>query len=1069
MFSRIAVINRGEPAVRLTRAVRELNAEYGYGIKVIALHTRAESGALFVRMADESVVLRDRAELGASPYLVHDELARALKESRADAAWVGWGFVAEDPTFAELCANLGVTFIGPPPEAMRRLGDKVEAKYLAEATGVPVAPWSGGPVTTMEEALQHAEQIGYPMILKARSGGGGRGIRMVFDPSELAEAIERTQSEAQKAFNDPVIFMEKLVQGGRHIEVQIIADNYGNAWAPGVRDCSIQRRNQKLIEESFSPALTKEQADELARGAIALVKEAGYRGAGTVEFLYQPQEKTFAFLEVNTRLQVEHPITEASTGLDLVKLQILVADGHRLEGDPPPVFGHSVEARLNAEDADNGFAPAPGKVELLTLPTGPGTRVDTGIATGDVISPDYDSMVAKIIVWGRDRPEALARLRVALRDTTVVIKGGTTIKSFLLALLDHPEVINGTADTGWLDRAGLTDQPLVAPHADVALLFVAADVYETEENLEREAFLRAARGGRPRASHTVGREIELGYQGQTYALTVAQIAPRRYSIEVAGEISEVEVERQSEYEFRVTVAGRRHHVVASTSASGYLVEVDSVSHRVSRDEGGVVRSPAPAVVVAVRAAPGTDVEAGDPVLILESMKMETPVKAPYAGRIREILVGVNAQVDAGGALLRIDRIESEDAVAAASKPTVTFADDAAPVPSDPRARAFADLATMKALVMGFDVSAERGAGGVGGLRQGPQRGADRRRRAARCRAGRARDFADLAELARNRPAGEEEQADERVHSPREFFHSYLKSLDVDREGLPEAFRARLAKVLEHYGVTDMEPSDALEEAVYRTYLAQERVSDQVPIIAGLLERWRARAAGMNDDVRRRIGDVVERLVVAARLRYPLIGDLARSIRYEVYERPVIDAARHRLYADVREDLAQLAANPTAADRNERIDRLVMSAEPVVRLMAEQLLRPMNERGDQTAPDGAAAGVAAMLEVMNRRYYKIRTLENVQLEAVGGRPGLTGEFELSGERLYLLSTVADHDDLASALDAIDPGPSASPTERTWSRTSTWRGRTRRRTRSGSPTSCVRPCRSAPAWPPAAASP
>ena len=234
--------------------------------------------------------------------------------------------------------------------------------------------------------------------------------------------------------------MEHLVQGGRHIEVQVIADNYGNAWAPGVRDCSIQRRNQKLIEESFSPALTKEQADDLAARAIALVKEVGYRGAGTVEFLYQPEKKTFAFLEVNTRLQVEHPITEASTGLDLVKLQILVADGYRLEGDCPPVFGHAVEARLNAEDADNGFAPSPGGVELLTLPVGPGIRVDTGIATGDVISPDYDSMVAKIIAWGRDRDEALARLRVALRETTVVVKGGTTTKSFLLKLLDRPEV-----------------------------------------------------------------------------------------------------------------------------------------------------------------------------------------------------------------------------------------------------------------------------------------------------------------------------------------------------------------------------------------------------------------------------------------------------------------------------------------------------------------------------------------------------------------------------------------------------------------------------------------------------
>ncbi|TKV61002.1 ATP-grasp domain-containing protein [Nakamurella flava] len=1004
MFSRIAVINRGEPAVRLIRAVRELNAEFGYDIKVVALHTESERRALFVRLADDSVTLRDKGDLG-SPYLDHAELRKALIKSKADAAWVGWGFVAEDPAFAELCAELGVTFIGPPPEAMRRLGDKVEAKYLAEATNVPVAPWSGGPVETMEEALEHAKAIGYPMILKARSGGGGRGIRMVFDPSELEEAIERTQSEAQKAFNDHVIFMEHLVQGGRHIEVQVIADNYGNAWAPGVRDCSIQRRNQKLIEESFSPALTKEQSDELAARAIDLVKEAGYRGAGTVEFLYQPEKKTFAFLEVNTRLQVEHPITEESTGLDLVKLQIMVADGHKLEGDCPPVYGHAVEVRLNAEDADNGFAPAPGLVELFSVPTGPGIRVDTGISAGDTIPPDYDSMVAKIIAWGRDRDEALARLRVALRDTTVVIKGGTTIKSFLLRLLDEPSVIDGTADTGWLDRGGL-DVSALAPHADVALLFVGADVYETEEALEREAFLRSARGGRPRASHTVGREVELGYAGTTYTLTVDQVSPRRYRIAVDGQVTEVEVERLGRFESRVTVGGRRHNVVASETPSGYLVEVDSVSHRVNRDEGGIVRSPAPAVVVALRANPGDEVQAGDPVLILEAMKMETPVKAPYAGRIREVMVGVSQQVDAGGALLRIDKFEEAGAETADARPTVDFSSDAVQSPDDAREQALADLATMKALVLGYDVA-----------------GSEARSvwtRYDRVRSqlptdddellGAALDvldtFADLSELSRNRPAGAEESGDEQVHSPREHFHTYLQSLDVDFGGLPDSFRTRLERTLAHYGVTDLEPGPALRDAVYRVFIAQERAGDQIPIVAGLLERWRTRAASMSPEVQERIGVVVERLVVATRLRYPQIGDLARSLRYEVYERPVIASNRSAVYQQVRDNLAALTAAEDDAQRRQLTEALVSSAEPVVRILAEQLLA-----------DGPA--VPQMLEVMSRRYYKIRTLEDVSTGQLGnGAPYLTGSYELSGSRLTLLSAVATHASLAATLPAVE---------------------------------------------------
>src|SRR4051812_29372004 len=454
VFDRIAVINRGEPAMRLTRAVRELNAEHGSRTRVIALHTESERRATFVRAADEAVLLRETGP--GTPYLDHGELARALRASRADAAWVGWGFVAEDPAFAELCASLGVVFIGPPPEAMRLLGAKIEAKVLAEQAGVPVAPWSGGPVQGLEDGSRHAALIGYPLIVKSRSGGGGRGIRVVRSEAELEEALTRTQAEAGRTFGDPTVFMERLVEGGRHVEVQVIADQHGAVWAPGVRDCSVQRRNQKVLEESSSPALTEEQSASLRSSAIALVKAAGYVGAGTVEFLYQPAEELFTFLEVNTRLQVEHPVTEETTGLDIVKLQLHVATGGRLDGEPPREFGHAVEARLNAEDAEQGFAPAPGQVELLRFATGPGIRVDTGMSVGDVIPPAYDSMIAKVIAWGRDRPEALARLRCALRDTTVVLRGGTTTKSFLLDLLDRPEVVAGTADTGWLDRTGTT-------------------------------------------------------------------------------------------------------------------------------------------------------------------------------------------------------------------------------------------------------------------------------------------------------------------------------------------------------------------------------------------------------------------------------------------------------------------------------------------------------------------------------------------------------------------------------------------------------------------------------------
>ncbi|HET8949919.1 MAG TPA: biotin carboxylase N-terminal domain-containing protein, partial [Solirubrobacteraceae bacterium] len=403
-FSRLAIVNRGEPAMRVIRAVRELNAEHYEPIRLIALHTAAERDAHFVREADEAV------PLGAGGYLDHGAVRRALEEARADAVWVGWGFVAEQPEFAELCEQMGIVFVGPSAEIMRRVGDKIGAKRLAEAAGVPLAPWSNGPVESVEDAQLHAERIGYPLMIKASAGGGGRGIRRVDEPNALVAAFGSARAEARQAFGDGTLLIERLVSPARHVEVQVIADGHGAAWAVGLRDCSCQRRHQKVIEESSSPALSAELEREIMDAARRLALRAGYRNAGTVEFLYEPAERRFSFMEVNARLQVEHPVTEAVTGLDLVKLQLHVAAGGRLEGEPPPPSGHAIEARLNAEDPALGFAPAPGRISLLRVPGGPGVRVDAGVAEGDTIPPEFDSMIAKIIAWGSSRGEALARL-----------------------------------------------------------------------------------------------------------------------------------------------------------------------------------------------------------------------------------------------------------------------------------------------------------------------------------------------------------------------------------------------------------------------------------------------------------------------------------------------------------------------------------------------------------------------------------------------------------------------------------------------------------------------------------
>ncbi|HET7338894.1 MAG TPA: biotin carboxylase N-terminal domain-containing protein, partial [Candidatus Dormibacteraeota bacterium] len=411
-FSRIAIVNRGEPAMRLIRAVRDIARGGGPDYKTIALYTDPDEHALFVREADESIRLGPAITVDAtgrrqSAYVDYQLIMAALREAKADAVWVGWGFVAEHADFAELCEKRRLVFIGPPSKAMRALGDKIAAKRLAEACGLPVGLWSGGPVSDLDDAVREASTIGFPLLVKASAGGGGRGVRLVINEDELAPALESARGEAAVAFGDPSVFLEQYLPRARHVEVQVACDAHGTAWALGVRDCSVQRRYQKLIEESSCPALPLEIEEDLRQAAVRLCLAAEYRNAGTVEFLFNPATRSVSFLEVNARLQVEHPVTEATTGVDLVKTQLLIASGYRLGETPPTPRGHAIEARLCAEDPSNAYAPSSGVIERLRLPGGPGIRVDSGVAEGDAIPSEFDSMIAKIVAWGDDRSEAV--------------------------------------------------------------------------------------------------------------------------------------------------------------------------------------------------------------------------------------------------------------------------------------------------------------------------------------------------------------------------------------------------------------------------------------------------------------------------------------------------------------------------------------------------------------------------------------------------------------------------------------------------------------------------------------
>src|SRR5215831_4392578 len=1008
-FQRVAIVNRGEPAMRLINAVREWNAEGRRALRVIAVYTAADRHATFVREADEAVLIgpaEPDAAFAGSPYLDYAELERALRACRADAVWPGWGFVSEKAEFAELCGRLGITFIGPSAEVMRGLGDKIESKRLAEQVGVPLAAWSGGPVAGLEEAREHAETIGYPLMVKATAGGGGRGIRLAGSPEELDEAFERASSEASKTAGDATVFLERAIRGGRHVEVQVVADHEGTVWTLGVRDCSVQRRNQKVIEESASTALDGEQEQALRSYAADLVRAAGYVNAGTVEFLYEPKERLMSFLEVNTRLQVEHPVTEATTGTDIVKLQLHIAAGGRLAdvaAAAPPASGHAIEARLTAEDPERAFAPAPGRIEHLALPAGPGIRVDTGVAAGDVIPPQFDSMIAKVIAWGRDRGEARARLSRAVRQTATVIRGGTTNKAFLLDLLDRPDFVNGEVDTTWLDTM-MADGYTPPRRLDVALLATAVEAYDAHAKRQQARLFASAERGRPEVGHETWHQVDVREGQETYRLRVSRSRPARYHVEVDGATVDVDVERPGQFERLLRVGDQAFAVLSVAQGPDYLIEVDGAVHRISGGEAGLVRAPASAMVVAIPVRAGDQVAEGDVVAVVESMKLETALHAPAAGRVAEVLADVNTQVESGTKLVRIE-LDSDSEPGGEPKSgqraDLSALAGQAVTDRDPAATAADALATLRSLVLGYDVD-ESEARRL--LRRLAAARADLPADDPRLLAGETeilQIFADLSALSRNRRVPDEAETDEQAavdaeaaRNPQEYFYAFLRSRDADTENLPESFRIKLRRALAHYGVTDLEPSDDLEPALYQMFLAHRRALAHAPVVSEFLQ-WRlADPESLPEQARDGYRRVIDQLVSATQLRHPAVGDLARQVQYRCFNAPLVARERARAQREVRAELDHLSADPGA--RAAQIDAMVASGAPILGVFAER-------------------HHAVMLEVMTRRYYQIRPLDRVQVTENGGRPLLTAEYAHDGHDYVVIATVARGTDTAAETD------------------------------------------------------
>ncbi len=442
MFEKILIANRGEIALRVIRACREL------GVRTVAVYSEADRDSLHVRFSDEDICIGPPA--ARDSYLNIPRIVAAAEITGADAIHPGYGFLAENAEFAEICERSGLVFIGPTAAQIRRMGDEAEARVTMIDAGVPVVPGSDGPVDDEEEAVEAARRIGFPVMIKAAAGGGGKGMRVGEEEEAFRRAFVMARNEAQAAFDDPTVYVEKYITRPRHVEIQVLGDHEGHVVHLGERDCSVQRRHQKLIEESPSPALDSDLRQTMGEAAVRAASAIGYRNAGTVEFLLD-DDGSFYFMEMNTRIQVEHPVTEAVTAIDLVKEQIRIAAGEPLSfQEPPSLRGHAIECRINAEDPANDFRPSPGTITAFHAPGGPGVRIDTAVYAGYQVPPYYDSLIAKLIVRANDREEALSRAYHALDE--FIVEGIHTTIPFLREVLEHPDFVAGRVDTQFVER-----------------------------------------------------------------------------------------------------------------------------------------------------------------------------------------------------------------------------------------------------------------------------------------------------------------------------------------------------------------------------------------------------------------------------------------------------------------------------------------------------------------------------------------------------------------------------------------------------------------------------------------
>ena len=682
MFEKILIANRGEIACRVAATAKKM------GVRTVAVYSDADADAKHVLACDEAV------HIGASSpresYLLGDRVIAAAKATGAQAIHPGYGFLSENESFAQACADAGLVFIGPKPSAIKAMGLKAESKQLMEKAGVPLVPGYHGAGQDPQMLRREADRIGYPVLIKASAGGGGKGMRIVTKTEEFDASLASCKREAVNSFGDDAVLIERYVTRPRHIEIQVFGDSHGNCVYLFERDCSVQRRHQKVLEEAPAPGLSEARRAEMGAAAVAAAKAVGYVGAGTVEFIVEPTPGTkigpngraeddlkFFFMEMNTRLQVEHPVTEAITGLDLVEWQLRVASGEPLplQQHELRIHGHAIEARICAENPDSNFLPATGRLEVYRTPadavsfergmdSGVGApsapvRVDAGVREGDAVLPFYDSMIAKLIVWGTDRAQALARLDAALAATHIV--GLHTNVAFLRRVVASDSFAHADLDTALIERerAVLFDAPPLP--IELAAAGVVAHVLAAERALETTDPWSRRDGWRLHGSAT--RRFDIESNGTHHPFTLERSAgtqtlvnaSQRWPLAIARRAAGVHDVTLGEQRTTLTVyaTGERFSVFA-LDGSAVVDEFDPIAHAADgAHEAGGLAAPMPGKVIAFLAKAGDTVTQGQPLAVMEAMKMEHTIAAPRDGTISELLYAVGDQVDEGGELLRM--------------------------------------------------------------------------------------------------------------------------------------------------------------------------------------------------------------------------------------------------------------------------------------------------------------------------------------------------------------------------------------------------------------------------------